>query len=461
MVGVKNFQDIINGYGNYCNNNNTFFDDLITEIHISGIALLANEIIFNLNGQKMNELDAQWQYKLAYDLKKHDHMFHEFESVIIETTTDVNTNKNKNKNKNTNKVKDKRNKNNSKIKAKTNTKNDRNTNKNEPKIGNTNSSINELLNVWEKECRKIQTEFKKRDLEKCKCLDETFGILTDIENMILKLKMNFLKDSDGNISILNEFERAGILDLDLKQDILHVKNKIKLIEVSLINEKIGIDEGEKNKLETGIKFLNDNNVCKNVFEQQQINSTMIDYSLTIDKMVAECDKTISKYIQNINTTKIQFENNIHQYQKDAYEINKPLSIFNGMVLNMEWNILKKFVNNILVYGLNCSRIVEFETRSTAKDSNVVCLASESVAGDILLQHTNADSLDTTNKTDIGNLSISQTNDNISYLINTIAITSEISLTISNNSSDSNENVLVNNTDDNVISILTNFVSVFP
>ena len=65
MVGVKNFHDIISGY------------DLITEIHIEGVQLLGNEIIFNLNGQKMNELDTQWQYNLAYDLKKHDHMFHE------------------------------------------------------------------------------------------------------------------------------------------------------------------------------------------------------------------------------------------------------------------------------------------------------------------------------------------------------------------------------------------------
>ena len=480
MVGINNFQDVINGYENYCNNNDTFFDDLITEIHIEGVSLLGNEIIFNLNGQKMNELDAQWQYKLAYDLKKYDHMFHEFESVIIETTTEIDENKNKNKNK----VKDtKRNTNNNKNKTKTNKKNNnRSTNKNEQKIENKNSSFNELLNVWEKECKNIQNELTKRDSEQCKCLDETFGILTKIENMLLKLKMNFLKDSDENMSILNQLERARNLDLDFKRDILNVKNKIELIEASLINEKIEMDERLKNKLET-VKFWNDNNVCENVFEQQQI---MIDHSLTTDKMVAECDRTMSKYIQNINTTKIQFENSIHQCKKDAYESNKPLSIFNGIVLNMEWNILKKFVNNILVYGLNgsisenyYSRIIEFEARITAEDSNfvgvcdnVVFSASESVPGDILLQHTNADLLNPTNKIDTGDSLISQTNDlfyyvsslinthnnnnsdnNISYLINTIAIASETRLTISNNCSDSNENVLVTNSGDIVISIL--------
>ena len=153
-----------------------------------------------------------------------------------------------------------------------------------------------------------------------------------------------------------------------------------------------------------------------------------------------------------------------------------------MVLSMEWNILKKFVNNILVYGLNCSmsenyysRIAEFGTRLTAKDiklvgvcDSMICLASESVAGDILLQQTNADSLGTTNKTDIDDLLISQTNDHfdyvssnnnnnsdnsVSYLINTIAIISETILTISSNFSDSHENVLVTNTDDNIILIL--------
>ena len=131
--------------------------------------------------------------------------------------------------------------------------------------------------------------------------------------------MNFLKNSDENLYILDQLKGAGKFDLDLKQDFLNVKNKIELIKVSLINEKIEIDKGEKNKLETGVKVLNDNNVCENVFEQQQINSAiMIDYCLTTDKMVAECDETMSKYIQNINTTEIQFENNIHQYIKNMH-----------------------------------------------------------------------------------------------------------------------------------------------
>ena len=239
-----------------------------------------------------------------------------------------------------------------------------------------NNSIDKILDVWDMECKELQNEFKNRELEKCECLGETFGILTDIENIRLKLQRNFSKDSQNSIFMLNRIEPAGNLDKDLKSDILNVKNKIKLIEANLFNNKIEIDERLNSNLDMPENIWNDNNGCENAFNQQQTESDMmIDHSLATDKMAAVCDSTIFKYIQNLSAMEIQLNNNMHQYQKDIDAVDEQISFFDSTVLNMEWKFFKHFVNNMLVYGLNCSdcvdtRISILETSSiNSKTSN--------------------------------------------------------------------------------------------
>ena len=106
----------------------------------------------------------------------------------------------------------------------------------------------------------------------------------------------------------------------------------------------------KHKLNTMEK-----NECENVFHQQQIETAVIDHSLSTDKMQAECDNLISTYVTTLNDIKLQFENNMYEYQKDADRFNKQLCIFSDIILNTEWNILQKFVNNMFAYGLYHSK----------------------------------------------------------------------------------------------------------
>ena len=207
MVGVEKGQDIIDGYENFCDNNDTLFDEMINGIHIESVQLLRNEIIFGLNGKKMNELDSNWDYKLMHDLVKNDHMFHEFESVIIQIEAKINKNIHSN-NKNTNT---------------TNNKNVKKTNTSQSNENKKTTDINTILDKCDIECTKMQKEWEKRELEKCSVLDESFNILNDIEKIKLKLE----KTCNSLCKIENtsvQTERNHTSNVILIQDILKIKN---------------------------------------------------------------------------------------------------------------------------------------------------------------------------------------------------------------------------------------------
>ena len=442
MIGIENAMDVIRALEMYKESNKTYFSKIIGECITGNTCMTDNEIILYLDGNKMSKVHSEWQNELYDDFKK-SHVFHRYESVIINR-------KCSNSNQNKDKVEDKKgNSNNNKKKTKTNKRNE-NTKAN--KIEKRNNSVDEILDTWEIECKKIRNELEKRKLENCKCLDATFGILIEIENMELNLERNFSKHSQKNIFILNGNERAGNLNIDLKQDILNVKNRIKLIQVNLLNDEIAIDERLKNK--------SDNNVCENVLNQQQIESAMmIDHSLTTDTIAAECDSRIFQYIQNLNTMKIQFKNNMCQYHQNTDEVDEQLFIFNSTILNMEWIFFTKFVNNMLAYGLHCSDCND--SRTTISETNKTTeeyLASKSVADgttlckseinqllDILTQHTNVDLLYSTSAIGTGESSTNKnnsikcdtSNENISYLINIVATSSIKSNNVNNTDGNNN------------------------
>ena len=221
MVGIKTAQDIICGYENYCDNNETLFDELKTEEHIEGIKLLKNEIIICLNGQKMDELNSKWQYQVAFELDKY-HMFHAFETVIIQTTN-LNESKDKNKAKNTHKNKNKNIRKNNRIKNTITHKTSISTNDKTTQKMN----LKTALDAWDIECKEILNEFEKRQLQKCNFLDESFCIFIDMEKE--KSKLNEMsRNYSANTVNLKKIQKDIEFDENLKQDISQIKNTIRL-----------------------------------------------------------------------------------------------------------------------------------------------------------------------------------------------------------------------------------------
>ena len=193
-----------------------------------------------------------------------------------------------------------------------------------------NNSIDKILDTWEMECKNLQNEFRKRELEKCNCLNEKFDVLIEIENMKLKLEKILIDSLDDRIN-LHKTETTGESNANLVQDIINVKYHIKSVEEKLLHQEVQMkernkmDDSKRKEIETDIKGQ------KNVLIEQNKNDEASAIKCKeLNKANAEC----VDLIQNVKT--------IVKY----ITINKETNKFNQVLCDVEWTILKRFTNSI-------------------------------------------------------------------------------------------------------------------
>ena len=238
------------------------------------------KIIFKLNGKYMQNLNSEWECAIASDLEK-NHLFHPFELVIINR-----------KNKNTNVSQ-----NNENIKA---------------------ADINTTIDKWDMECKEIQNEWQKRELEKCNLFDESFGILSDIEKTRLKLDKIGISSSASENTLI-QIERNNASNGILTQDILIIQNFIRLAEERVLKQELErkernmINEGIHDKFETHIRKMN--SFLLEIKKEIDENNIMQKNSATL-KMVGGHDDLKN---ENINY-EYKMKENMCKYNKFMYDI---------------------------------------------------------------------------------------------------------------------------------------------
>ena len=311
MVGIRNALDIIRAVKKFKEKKNTYFYKMDITKYIWDTESFENRIVFYLDGKQMHNLNSDWECELARDFEK-NHVFHAFESVIINRRIE---NQNSNKHQ---------------------FNNDINTDK-----------IESILGAWDVEVNNIIDELQDREMETFKALFETVGCLTEMNDTNNELDLLFNKYHSFDIkSYLEQIKRNQETEKLVEQEIQIVENKLKLVNDKVIKQYLKIKDNERMN-ETKMKefqkdiaqkkiFLQDNNVCENTFVKKE----------------KEKEKVEDETTNHIKTKETQYQSQI--VEKDNDSNNGPLFLFNNLISNLECNILKHFVSNIIAYGLHCS-----------------------------------------------------------------------------------------------------------
>ena len=214
----SNVLNMIRALKQYRKLENTCFNRI--DMHKCHIERWHKKIVFQLDAKRMQNLNSEWECAIAGDLKK-NHLFHSLEKVIINR-----------------KSKDKKLHKNEKVSKVQN----ENCGKNISSI----DSIDKFFDAWDIECKNMQNELKERESEKCILVDESFGILVEIEDMSIKLEeyLNHIQLNKFNLKQmeLEQIEKNDVIDTILKQEIQSVKHKMGLIQKNLIKQEIEMKE---------------------------------------------------------------------------------------------------------------------------------------------------------------------------------------------------------------------------
>ena len=332
MVGIGNALDIMDALDEYQQLEDVFFNRI--DMHREKIAL-------QLDGKDMNNLNAEWEHVIASELEK-NHVFHAFESVIINRTKKTTV-----KNNNENKIHE---------------------NVREKKMNNENYGVNirstdnidVIFDECDMECKNIQNELEKRESEKCRPLDDSFGILFKTENMRLKLDeyLNDIKQKEFN---LKQLETDDELDMNLKQHILIITNTIKVAEGNLLNNEIMIDERNENnnnqikQCEIYIKHMNESLLNKEKEENemnQELEKFVLDVQDLINDNVNYIFKMEKKMCQLQNAYKfntIMFDNCLKNLDSEENLLNFQEKINNNN------NFKRNIINNIVMELFNTQK----------------------------------------------------------------------------------------------------------
>ena len=270
------------------------------------------KIVFQLNGKYMQNLNSEWERAIAGDFEK-NHLFHPFESVII------------------NRVRKTENGNKDNIDLEY-----------EIKVG---------LDRWDKQIQEIYLESKLRNNRKCVIfnIDDSIGILGKIDNECKRL--NLLIGKYDNFDINVYLKQIGKYDGQIKNG----KNELDVISANIENKEIRIQERHKiNEIKIKNFEINVEN-AKNFFNEQKKKEK--DELNIIDKC------------KEIDRIGMELKNLILQIDNDKIITEKEWCIFNDIIVDAEWEILKLFISRILCNDIDLLKDIEerMELSSTSNE----------------------------------------------------------------------------------------------
>ena len=205
-----------------------------------------------------------------------------------------------------------------------------------------------------------------------------------------------------------------------------------MVNDNIIKEYVKINDNERmnaikmkefqNDIAQRQVFLKDKNVCENAFVKKEKEKEKVEDGITNQIKLRE------KIVECGMVSKCNDSNNIQLFS------------FDNLILNLEWNILKHFVSNIITYGLHCgssslngntnvcmnnhNSIVTSVKRSTIGEQNRLvdidsAVYTVSASGNnqclfISLQHITIDSIYLTNTTSADALLMGGTNNFLSF-----------------------------------------------
>ena len=260
MLGMNNVKDVIQRFEKYRDEfKNTFFNKMKLGTHIKDIQILGNEIIFNLDGNRMKQLNSKWEYKIANELMQYC-VLHTFEIVIVtKKTTKQNNNKTttdreyKNKNENTYK--------NMQIQR-----------------------LDYVLDKWDTEMDVIHKEFDKRQQKICNVMNEEFRLLTDIVDRF-KNKLYLFNEMKQRLDMelfLKLNERNSKRGKTFMSDLKTLENKLESEKVNLLEQEIKMKEGGVNEHNLDTQEMDLKTRIKN--EKDRANK--------MDKLIKTCENIL-------------------------------------------------------------------------------------------------------------------------------------------------------------------------
>ena len=214
MLGINNVLDICRALRKFKENNNTYFHKIKMTQYIYDTESFENRIIFYLDTKKMVNLNSDWECELIRDFDKH-HVFHNFESVVINRS------------------------------IKKCDKNNNNSNIKNDKILDT---IETILEICDMQIMNMNKDLQNRENETCNIFVEPDGCLKRINNINKRLDSSIEEPEEHNSfdiqSYLNKMtknhERARILN----QDIQRVQNKLNEAKENIQKQEVEIKERE-------------------------------------------------------------------------------------------------------------------------------------------------------------------------------------------------------------------------
>ena len=190
------------------------------------------------------------------------------------------------------------------------------------------------LDRWDKQIQEIYLESGLRNNRKCVIfnVDESFGILNKIENECKILDLSIKKYD--NLNIKSYLKQIGKYDEQIK----NVKNKLKVISANIQNKEIGIQERDKiNEIKIERSEIDVENARNFVNEQ---------------KKKEKDELNIMDKCKEIDRIGMEIKNLILQTDNDKIIIEREWCIFNEIMVDTEWIILKSFISRILCNSID-------------------------------------------------------------------------------------------------------------